>query len=281
MIERITRQQSDTIIFGFDSAGTDGPKSPGAICAIAFDREGKVTFALPELVSFSKALSIICEKKQGFSLCLAALDQPTIVANTKGCRPVDRVAASVVSFAGEGVQPANTDKRGMFDESAPIWRFKNALKASDSFEESRRSRSGTFLIEVFPALALAGLNDQFSKRLGAPKYNPKNRSKFRISDWQAVAQTVCAVAANLQLPNLADWASEQNRIQSPVKRNQDCLYAAVCALVGLIWRGCDPAESVVIGDTKSGFIITPVSIETRTRLKSAAQSCAVPINSGD
>ena len=277
MIGQITRPQSDAIIFGFDSAWTDDPKSPGAICAIAFDREGKATVALPELVSFSNAISTIDERKQAFSLCLVAIDQPTIVPNDKGCRPVDRVAASVVSFAGGGVQPANTNKRGMFDESAPIWRFKKALKASDSFDDARRSRSGTFLIEVFPALALAGLNDQFSRRLGAPKYNPKNRRIFRISHWQAVAQTVCVAADNFHLTDLADWASEQNRIQSPVKGNQDCLDAAICALVGLIWRGCDPAEAVVIGDTKSGFIITPVSIETHTRLKSAAQSCAVPI----
>lgn len=37
----IAKPQTDTIIFGFDSAWSD--ESPGAICALAFDREGKVT----------------------------------------------------------------------------------------------------------------------------------------------------------------------------------------------------------------------------------------------
>ena len=42
----IAKPQTDTIIFGFDSAWSD--KSPGAICALAFDK-GTIYLARPML----------------------------------------------------------------------------------------------------------------------------------------------------------------------------------------------------------------------------------------
>jgi len=104
-------------------------------------------------------------------------------------RPVDRVAASLVSYIGGGVQPANRSKELLFGDAAPFWRFKDGLNARECPEESRNSHRGLFLIEVFPALALPALNPAFYGRLRGPKYNPANR-RFRLQDWQLVAQTV-------------------------------------------------------------------------------------------
>jgi predicted RNase H-like nuclease len=78
----------------------------------------------------------------------------------------------------------------MFDDAAPIWRFKHALDAIEDPELARTASEGLFLIEVFPALALIALDLAFCKRLGAPKYNPANRKKFKIEHWQSVADTV-------------------------------------------------------------------------------------------
>ncbi|MEI7601546.1 MAG: DUF429 domain-containing protein, partial [Aestuariivirga sp.] len=102
---RFVSPQSSTVIFGFDSAWTDAPKAPGAICAIAFDDHGQVEFHEPRLVSFAEARVFIEALRQDFAVSIVALDQPTIVPNASGSRPVDKVAASLVSFVGGGVQP--------------------------------------------------------------------------------------------------------------------------------------------------------------------------------
>jgi predicted RNase H-like nuclease len=48
-------------------------------------------------------------------VCVVTIDQPTMVPNPGGMRPVDKVAASLISWLGGGVQPANRSKKGMFD----------------------------------------------------------------------------------------------------------------------------------------------------------------------
>ena len=128
----LVNPQSSTVIFGFDSAWTDAPKPPGAICAIAFGDRGQVEFHEPRLVSFAGALAFIEELRQDFVASLVAIDQPTVVPNAAGSRPVDKVAAALVSFVGGGVQPANRSKIGMFCDNAPIWSFLSELEATEA-----------------------------------------------------------------------------------------------------------------------------------------------------
>lgn len=270
--------QSDVVVVGFDSAWTDSPKAPGAICAMGFDAEGVPAFTQPQLATFSQALEFINHARQAYSLCLVALDQPTIVPNEAGCRPVDRIAGSLISFIGGGVQPANTSKRGMFCDSAPIWTFKHALGAREDPEASRSAQAGLFLIEVFPALALPAFRESFAQRLGGPKYNPARRRSFKIADWHAVALTVAETAHRLGVPKLADWARDLSEERTPRKAEQDLLDSAICLLVGLIWRACDRGMSAMLGDLTTGYMITPVTPETRCRLQSAADRRGVPFS---
>jgi predicted RNase H-like nuclease len=275
---RLATPQKDTIIFGFDSAWTDALRAPGAICAITFSKDGEAGFFPPRLVSFAQALDVIRTERRGYAFRLTTLDQPTVVPNVSGMRPVERVAASVVSFIGGGVQPANRSKRGMFCDASPIWRFREALDAVEDPQRARAATTGSFLMEVFPALALAGLHSPFTGRMAAPKYNPANRRRFRLADWQAVAGVVEGVAAELGLPGLAQWAGEMAKCAGPRKADQDRLDAAICALVGLIWKGCERSASAMIGDLESGYMITPVSEHTRDRLQMAAEAKGVACN---
>ncbi len=158
-----------TSIVGFDSAWTDNPKAPGAICVIRLDGDGAHLYLAPRLASFAEALDVIERERKEAQKCLVALDQPTIVPNLTGSRPVDRVAGSLISWIGGGVQPASRSKKGMFDDGAPIWRFKQTLAATEEPELARAASSGLFLIEVFPALALAAIEGTFCSRLAAPK----------------------------------------------------------------------------------------------------------------
>ncbi len=274
---KLDNPQGSTIIFGFDSAWTDSPKAPGAICAIAFDASGQVDFREPQLVSFAQALEYIKEKRQDYAVSLVAIDQPTAVPNTSGSRPVDRVAGSLVSFVGGGVQPANRSRIGMFCDNAPIWRFVAAFDAPQSPLDARSASQGHFLIEVFPALALPALHADFAKRLGAPNYNPRNRRKFRIEDWQSVSRTVASTAMALGIHDLASWANGMASLPSPEKADQDRLDSALCVLIGLIWRGGPVDASVYIGDTVTGYMISPTSDSTRKRLQAAAERRGVSI----
>jgi predicted RNase H-like nuclease len=74
-------------------------------------------------------------------LRLVALDQPTLIPNATGLHPVDRIAASLISWLG-GVRPANRGKAGMFDDAAPLWRLKQRLGATEDPEASPQTTSG-------------------------------------------------------------------------------------------------------------------------------------------
>ena len=274
MAPRVTTRQTDTIIFGFDSAWSD--RSPGAICALIFDDVGEVSFDPPVLVRFEQALKYIEERKHSTACTVVALDQPTIVPNERGMRPAERVAASLLSFTGGGVQPANRSKKGMFDERAPIWHFKKRLDASDDPEQARDSRKGSHLLEVFPALALPGIHAPFGYRLCAPKYNPRNRKKFRAPDWVAVTTATAAFADDLGLAALSGWCSKMSVQEGPTKGMQDCLDAAISALVGFVWRACNRSASALLGDINEGYMVTPVSVDTRARLQKAANNLGIP-----
>lgn len=269
--------QSSTVIFGFDSAWTDAPKAPGAICAITFDDRGQVKFREPRLVSFAGALAFIEMLRKDFAVSLVALDQPTVVPNTTGSRPVDKIAASLVSFVGGGVQPANRSKIGMFSDNAPIWSFLSKLDAKEDPFEARIASTGHFLIEVFPALALPSLEDDFAQRLRAPKYNPQNRKKFSLDDWRAVARVIQTIADEFGVVDLVDWARSMHALTQPRKSDQDKLDAALCALIGLVWRAGPASCSTMLGELSSGYMVTPVSHATRPRLEQAALRRGIPM----
>ena len=269
--------QSSTIIFGFDSAWTDAAKAPGAICAIAFDERGQVEFHEPRLVSFADARAFIGSLRQDFSVSLVALDQPTVVPNSAGSRPVDKVAGSLVSFVGGGVQPANRSKIGMFCDDSPVWSFLSDLNATQDPIEARTAPAGHFLIEVFPALALPAFEDAFSQRLRAPKYNPQNRKKFRLEDWRSVTRVVQTTAQSFDVSGLADWSDRMHALSQPRKADQDKLDAALCALIGLAWRAGPVSCSAMLGDLTNGYMVTPMSEFTRPRLEQAANQRGVPI----
>lgn len=88
------------IYFAFDSAWTDNPKAPGVICAVGVENGRPPRFRAPELASFDQALPFMQEvRSETGGVALVAHDQPTVVPNSTGMRPVERVAASLIGFA--------------------------------------------------------------------------------------------------------------------------------------------------------------------------------------
>ena len=266
-----------TCIIGFDSAWTDSGRAQGAVCALVTGNGGVVRFKPPRQASFKEAFEFIKREHRACDNCLVALDQPTIVPNTKGSRPVDRVAGSLIGFIGGGVQPANRSRVGMFDENAPIWRFKRNLGATEDPEVSRRAARGIFIVEVFPALALPAFESAFNRYRHGPKYNPA-RKTFRSHDWDAVIETVARYACAARIEGVEAWTQELAARRPPRKADQDQLDAVLCALIGYHWRAKPRAESVMIGDLISGYMISPVDANIRARLKTAAAKRGVLVD---
>ena len=137
-----------------------------------------------------------------------AIDQPIIVNNQDGSRPVDRVAGALMRRLHSGTQPANRSKDTIFGDNAPIWRFISRIKppgmtcrALKDFEAARMATGETHLIEVYPALALPAMNRDFMVGQVAARYNPAN-TNFSPDDWRLVCEIVHGCANEFQ-PSIA------------------------------------------------------------------------------
>ncbi len=265
-----------TVLIGFDSAWTDNRRNPGAIAAAVFEGACSVTFREPGLVSFAQAGTFIEDVASGADRVLIALDQPTIVANATGSRPVEKVAASLISALGGGVQPANIGRVGLFDTSAPGWRFLRDVGARQDPDACRRGETGRFLMEVFPALALPSLVPAIYRRGRAAKYNPANRDKFRLDDWRLVADGLAEATAGF--PALSGWFRCAAQIARPDKSDQDMLDASICLAIAHRWLFAPRAASLILGDYATGYIVTPAAEPARSRLIAAARRYNVPVD---
>jgi predicted RNase H-like nuclease len=262
---------------GFDSAWTDNPKAPGAICAVVVKDGRPVRFHQPQPVSFEQARTFIQSICVDEGNALIALDQPTVVPNASGMRPVERVAASLISWLGGGVQPANRGKLGMFCDASPIWRFLSSLGAIEDPEKAREALTGLYLMEVFPALALASFEASFFGRQAGPKYNPANR-KFRKEDWIRVAEVAARESSLFGCEEMAKWCRRAGELINPTKADQDMLDSVLCALVALRWRQRPREESLLLGDFELGYMVLPASPAVRKYLVAPAQKLSVPID---
>lgn len=266
------------VYIGFDSAWTDNPKAPGAICAIGIEGGREVWFSAPQLVTFSQALTFIQNSRSKNGATLIALDQPTVVPNLTSMRPVERVAASLISWLGGGVQPSNRGRLGMFCDASPIWRFLEALRAEENPEQARIAIGGLHLMEVFPALALASLGAQFFRRLGAPRYNPGRKKTFIMNDWCRVAETAAQEFHLHGCDHAAEWCRVSGKIVQPRKADQDKLDSVLCVLIALHWRLRPREASLILGDSRTGYMVLPASREVREYLAISARKNSVRID---
>lgn len=180
------------LIVGFDSAWT--PHNEGAIVGVIKDNDGRYSaLGPPVTANFARAEELIAawHDFHPTDLTLIMLDQPTIVRNSTGQRPTENLVASPVSLRYGGVQPANTTRKGMFDEAAPVWGFLDKFGgAANPFE---LKNCGVHVLETYPVLAMIALDwvlgdTRATGRL--PKYNPVRKKTFDKADWKHVCQRV-------------------------------------------------------------------------------------------
>lgn len=270
--------ESGVVTFvGFDSAWADNPKAPGAICSATIAGDRWLEFRAPESAGFDQALAFIEARDRADALTLIALDQPTTVPNDTGMRPVEKVVASVISWMGGGVQPVNR-RRPFFGPDAPVSWFLAKLGPVEDPEAARAAVRGRYLIEVFPALALASLGDSFFGRSKGPRYNPGRRQTFQIEDWRAVIEAARREAARHHCASLVDWLDGLRSEATPSKSDQDRLDAALCLLIAMRWRLAPRSASAILGDLNSGYIVAPVRETVMARLLEEAARRNVPVD---
>ena len=259
------------LIVGFDSAWT--PNNSGALVgAVRLDNGRWKELGPPIRADFVEAERQILEWKVAESptATLVLLDQPTIVPNETGQRPVENIVASPVSLRYGGVQPANTGRTEMFGRDAPVWKF---LKRFGGPATLGAAASGTHVFETYPVLAIIALDWVLSDARPTgrlPKYNPERKKTFSVSDWRHVCTVAAGSISDAGLSELSAWLIRLSELDAPRKHDQDALDACLCLVVAL--HAAFSRECLVVGDLQSGYIVVPYGADLESEL---ADRCEV------
>jgi predicted RNase H-like nuclease len=254
-----------TLLVGFDSAWT--AINSGALVGVLHVDDGTLQgLGEPQIVDYRKAESVILKWQDEWepTATIVPLDQPTIVKNAAGSRPVEKVVGSPVGLRYGGMQPANTSREEMFGKEAPVWRF---LTRFGGAADPREPVAGTRVIETYPVLAMIALrwilpDSRAAGRL--PKYNPQRKKTFSILDWRHVCDKLLAAFGGRGLTGIVQWINHAAHNPSPRKCDQDGLDACLCLLVALYFA--ERKECLMVGDLQTGYIVVPHSPGLRTEL---------------
>jgi len=245
-----------TLLVGFDSAWT--PTNYGAIVGVLRADDGTLQeLGSPQKANYGEAEAAILawQDRRKPVRTIVFIDQPTIVKNAAGQRPVENLVGSVVSLRYGGMQPANTARKEMFGESAPVWRF---LAQFGGPADALAPVAGTRVFETYPVLVMIALGWTLPDLRPAgrlPKYNPERRKTFSIADWRHVCGMVSKAFSERGLLQLARWLDDAARSAAPRKNTQDGVDACVCLLAAL--HMAELKECLVVGDQDTGYIVVP------------------------
>ncbi len=245
-----------TLLVGFDSAWT--PTNRGAIVGVLQACDGTFhELGPPRIVDYHGAEGVILgwQAEQQPMATIVTLDQPTIVPNPSGQRPVENLVGSPVSLRYGGVQPANTARKEMFGTEAPLWSF---LTRFGGPADPLEAVADTRVFETYPVLAIIALGWTLpDSRTGGrlPKYNPERRKTFAISDWQHLCGRVAGAFRERGLTGMVQWIDEAARKPSPRKPDQDGLDACLCLLVAL--HLAERRDCLMVGNRQTGYILVP------------------------
>jgi predicted RNase H-like nuclease len=256
------------LLVGFDSAWTAG--NSGGLVGVLSSSDGSFReLGEPRNANFDQAQDVIREWQREHSpnATVIFLDQPTIVVNATGQRPVENLVGAAVSRRYGGVQPAYTGRLGMFCEHAPVWSF---LRAFGGPADPLSPLGNTSVFETYPVLTIVAygwtlpdshLHARTTGRL--PKYNPE-RATFSFEDWQHVCRKVSGEFKARGLLGIATWMdgiATQARVR---KEDQDRLDACICLLAAL--HLAESKDCLMVGDMKSGNIVVPDNTQLRMEL---------------
>lgn len=248
------------VFTGFDSAW--GRTQNGSVCDLLLVGNSLELPSEPKQVDWESALKR-ARQRLDVDLQVWAIDQPLLVSNIGGCRPVERdLARALMADFGCGAHSSNRTMAAFADD-APIWSLLRALELEGylhrpmAVPDAKRSR---FYFECYPHPAVIGLFDL--ERILNYKVHRKN-----LADWLLLIRLLRSLAsAALPIRNIEKFVPE-NLPQN--KRNEDNLDALISAYTAAYWWRFGVQRSTMIGDLSTGYIVTPHSLRTLERLKAA------------
>jgi len=265
-----------TLLVGFDSAWTR-TNSGALVGALHFDNGTFHSLGTPQIVEYHAAEDVILkwQAEQAPTATIVLLDQPTIVTNAAGQRPVENIVGSPVGLRHGGMQPANTAREEMFGKEAPVWPFLTRFGGpADPLEPIADTR----VFETYPVLAMIALGWTLptSRPAGRlPKYNPERKKTFSISDWQYVCGLASGAFRDCGLMDIVQWINHAARNPTLRKRDQDGLDACLCLLVALYLA--DGKDCLMVGNRQTGYIVVPYGAGLRAELDArCSQTGRVP-----
>lgn len=262
----------------FDSAW--GKRNTGAICELVLEDNGGLFLQKDHPVSANWNTAIdLATRKADCALDIWAIDQPLCVANESGCRPVEGdLARALMADFGCGAHSSNLTNP-CWTPNARIWDLQRTLAANRYCHNPMaipEAESGRHYFECYPHPAIVGLFD-LDRIL---KYKVRHGDR---SAWQNLVRLLQSLAsAELPIPNVGTFVTEglaQNQ------DNENKLDAIICAYVAACWWRHGTRRSTMIGDTTTGYIVTPHSDRTRRalsavfhgRLNMEGDACPPPI----
>src|ERR1017187_8925808 len=215
----------EAVYTGFDSAW--GGVKRGAICNLALLDDGSLWLAGdPVGVDWDQAL-IHAKQEMSAALRVWAIDQPLVVPNQEGCRPVERdLAKALMADFGCGAHSSNLGMTAWATD-APIWSLERALEDNGYFHSPMaipEAAGGRFYFECYPHPALLGLFDLDQ----IVKYK-----RGGLDEWQRLLQLLRSLtAAELPIRNICEFVQEN---LGRNKANEDKLDSILCAYVAAYW----------------------------------------------
>lgn len=247
------------LLVGFDSAWTAGKR--GAIAAVLFGHDGSLReLGIPQLADFSDADKAISQwqAEQAPDATLILLDQPTIVKNAAGQRPVEHIVCSSISARRGGMQPSSTSRSDMFGSAAPIWAFLE--KFGGAADPLHTAAAGSKVIETYPVLAmiaLGWLREDQRARGRLLKYNPERKKTFKLEDWQYLCEQLANMFRARSMCITTSWLDSVRALDRPKKSDQDKLDACICLLVAV--HLAERSRVLMVGNQQTGYMVVPHS----------------------
>lgn len=243
---------------GFDSAWSSANR--GAICELLLSEDGSLRLVGEPAVVDWDAASARARREMKINLQVWAIDQPLLVNNKEGCRPVERdLARALMANFGCGAHSSNLGLSA-WAEGAPIWKFMHVLQENGfvhSPMEVPGASQGRFFFECYPHPAVLGLFD-LDRIL---KYKVEHRNS---EDWQRLIGLLRSLASSeLPIQNIGDFVHEGLHHN---KKNEDKLDSLVSAYVAAYWWRFGVERSTAIGDLSTGYMVTPHSKRTLAAL---------------
>ncbi len=194
--------------------------------------------------------------------CLVALDAPLIVVNRTGRRPCEGELTRAFAAQHAGAYPCNTGLPTFSDGGrAAGFARRHGLDVDATKAPEIGSRRA---LEVYPHSAAVALFD-------LPRVLPYKARKGRTLESRRAALlrllTLISGLATPQLPGAPPLIAPDETLQqltagletaptaAALRRLEDPIDAILCAYVGLLFRA---GLTAVIGDAKTGAIVTPV-----------------------